>query len=197
METLPLDRHQEKVRRLKAHLAFLDESWFLLIPNVRRTWAPRGQTPIVWHRYRHDRISAISAVTVSFRRQRLGLYFHLHRENISQAEVVLFLRYLLQEIRGPIVLLWDGGGIHTGQETQAFLHRHPRLHIESFPAYAPELNPDEQVWNHCKAALANGRPDNLDELMATLVSVTQEARRHPSVLRSFVTGSDLPPLLRS
>lgn len=196
METLPLDRHQKKVRRLKAHLAFLDESGFLLIPNVRRTWAPRGQTPTVWHRYRHDRISAISAVTVSFRRQRLGLYFHLHRENISQAEVVLFLRYLLREIRGPIVLLWDGSGIHTGQETQAFLHRHPRLHVESFPAYAPELNPDEQVWTHCKAALANGRPDDLDELMATLVSVTQEARRKPSLLRSFVTGSDLPPLLR-
>jgi transposase len=197
MEALPLDRHQKKVQRLKAHLAFLDESGFLLIPNVRRTWAPRGQTPIVWHRYRHDRISAISAVTVSFRRQRLGLYFHLHRENISQAEVTLFLRYLLREIRGPIVLLWDGGGIHTGQETQDFLHRHPRLHVESFPAYAPELNPDEQVWNHCKAALANGRPDNLDELMATLVSVTQEARRNRPLLRSFVTGSDLPPLLRS
>jgi transposase len=196
VEAVSLDRHQKKVQRLKAHLAFLDESGFLLIPNVRRTWAPRGQTPIVWHRYRHDRISAISAVTVSYRRQRLGLYFHLHRENISQAEVILFLSYLLREIRGPIVLLWDGGGIHTGAETRAFLLRHPRLHVESFPAYAPELNPDEQVWTHCKGALANGRPDNLDELMATLARVTQKARRRPSLLRSFVTGSELPPFLR-
>ena len=196
MEAVSLDRHQKKVQRLKAHLAFLDESGFLLIPNVRRTWAPRGQTPIVWHRYRHDRISAISAVTVSCRRQRLGLYFHLHRENISQAEVILFLRYLLREIRGAIVLLWDGGGIHTGEETRAFLLRHPRLHVESFPAYAPELNPDEQVWNHCKGALANGRPDNLDELMVTLTCVTQKARRRPSLLRSFITGSKLPPFLR-
>jgi transposase len=196
VEAVSLDRHQKKVQRLKAHLAFLDESGFLLIPNVRRTWAPRGQTPIVWHRYRHDRISAISAVTVSYRRQRLGLYFHLHRENISQAEVILFLSYMLREIRGPIVLLWDGGGIHTGAETRAFLLRHPRLHVESFPAYAPELNPDEQVWTHCKGALANGRPDNLDELMATLARVTQKARRRPSLLRSFVTGSELPPFLR-
>jgi transposase len=197
VEAVSLDRHQKKVQRLKAHLAFLDESGFLLIPNVRRTWAPRGQTPIVWHRYRHDRISAISAVTVSFRRQRLGLYFHLHRENISQAEVILFLRYLLREIRGPIVLLWDGGGIHTGEETRAFLLHHPRLHVESFPAYAPELNPDEQVWTHCKGALANGRPDNLDELMTTLTRVTQKARRRPSLLRSFITGSELPPFLCS
>ena len=197
MEALSLDRHQEKVARLKGHLAFLDESGFLLIPNVRRTWAPRGRTPIIWHRYRHDRISAISAVTVSFRRQRLGLYFHLHRENISQSEVVLFLRYLLRQIRGPIVLLWDGGSIQTGQEIQAFLARHPRLHVEAFPAYAPDLNPDERVWNHCKAALANGRPDNLDELMATLERLTRKARRRPPLLRSFITGSDLPSLLHA
>jgi transposase len=197
VEAVPLDRHQKKLQRLKAHLAFLDESGFLLIPNVRRTWAPRGQTPIIWHRYRHDRVSAISAVTVSFRRQQIGLYFHLHRENISQSEVVLFLRYLLRQIPGPIVLLWDGGGIHTGQEIQAFLRCHTRLWVERFPAYAPDLNPDERVWNHRKAALANGRPDNLDELMARLEGLSQKARRRPSLLRSFVTGSDLPPLLRS
>ena len=141
MEAVSLDRHQKKVQRLKAHLAFLDESGFLLIPNVRRTWAPRGRTPIIWHRYRHDRISAISAVTVSFRRQRLGLYFHLHRENISQSEVVLFLRYLLQQIRGPIVLLWDGGSIHTGQEIQVFLAHHPRLHVERLPGLRTRPQP--------------------------------------------------------
>ena len=197
MEAVSLDRHQKRVQRLKAHLAFLDESGFLLIPNVRRTWAPRGRTPVIWHRYRHDRISAISAVTVSCRRQRIGLYFHLHQENISQSEVVLFLRYLLRQMAGPIVLLWDGGSIHTGAEIQAFLARHPRLHVERFPAYAPDLNPDERVWGYCKAALANGRPDNLDELLATLQRVTRNARRRPSLLRSFIAGSDLPPLLRS
>jgi transposase len=197
MEAIPLGSHQKKAQRLRAHLVFLDESGFLLIPNVRRTWAPRGQTPFIWHRHRHDRISAISAVTVSFRRQHVGLYFHLHYENISQHEVVLFMRHLLRQIRGPIVLLWDGGRIHTGDEIRAFLRRQRRLYVERFPAYAPELNPDEGVWRHCKAALANGRPDNLDELMAALITVTRTARRRPSLLRSFIIGSDLPAFLRS
>lgn len=197
MEALSLDRHQKKVERLRAHLAFLDESGFLLIPNVRRTWAPRGQTPILRHRYRHDRISAISAVTVSFRRQHVGLYLHFHRENISQFEVVLFLRYLLRQIRGHIVLLWDGGSIHTGAHIQEFLRHHPRLHIESFPAYAPELNPDEQVWNHYKGKLANGRPDHLDELLDTLQRITRKVRARPLLVRSFIAASDLPPFLRS
>jgi transposase len=178
-------------------VAFLDESGFLLTPNVRRTWAPCGQTPIVRHRYRHDRISAISSVTVSFRRQRVGLYLHFYRQNITQVEVVLFLRYLLRQIRGPIVLLWDGGSIHTGQEIRTFLAGHPRLHVESFPAYAPELNPDEGVWAHYKGRLANGRPDNLNELMATLQRLSRKARSRPTLLRSFVTSSDRPPFLRT
>jgi len=167
------------------------------MPNVRRTWAPRGKTPIVWHRYRHDRVSAISAVTVTHRSQRVDLYAHLHRENISQHEVVLFLGYLLQEIRGHIVLLWDGGTIHNGKEVKEFLRLHSRLHIERFPAYAPELNPDEQVWNHYKRELANTRPDSIDELMTQLVDLTRSARKRPSLKRSFVTGSKLPPLCRS
>ena len=175
---------------------FLDESGFLLIPNVRKTWAPLGKTPLLWHRYSHDRISAISAVIVSHQRQRVGLYFHLYRDNITQDEVTLFLRYLLRQIKGQIVLLWDGGPIHTARKVRDFLTRHPRLHVERFPPYAPELNPDERVWAHCKAVLANGRPDNLDELMAALVKVTKQARRRPDLLRSFLTGSALPPFLR-
>jgi transposase len=196
VEAVWLGRHQKKVQRLRAHLVFLDESGFLLIPNVRKTWAPRGETPLLWHRYRHDRISAISAVTVSHQQQRVGLYFHLHRDNITQDEVTLFLRYLLRQIKGEIVLLWDGGPIHTARTVREFLARHPRLHVERFPPYAPELNPDERVWAHCKATLANGRPDNLDELMATLVKVTKRARQRPALLRSFITGSALPSFVR-
>jgi winged helix-turn-helix protein/DDE superfamily endonuclease len=75
--------------RLKKHraprrpLAFLDESGFLLIPNVRKTWAPVGHTPHVRHSYRRDRVSVISALTVAPRRRRLGLYFDLHGRNIT------------------------------------------------------------------------------------------------------------------
>ena len=80
-------------------MAFADECGFLLIPNVRRTWAPRGQTPIVRHRYQRDKVSAISAVTVSAERRRVGLYLYLH-PNITNVEVAIFLRALLRR-EGP------------------------------------------------------------------------------------------------
>ena len=87
-------------------MVFADECGFLLIPNVRRTWAPRGQTPIVRHRYRRDKISAISAITVSAHWHRGGLYLHLHPDtNISHVEVAIFLRALLRHLRGHVIVL--------------------------------------------------------------------------------------------
>jgi hypothetical protein len=125
---------------------FLDESGFLLIPNVRKTWAPVGCTPRVRHSYTRDKLSAISALSVAPQRLRVGLYMHVHAANITGAEVVVFLRHLLRHLRGPVDLLWDGGPIHRRADVTAFVHQHPRLHVHRFPAYAPELNPDEWVW---------------------------------------------------
>jgi transposase len=187
-------RHQKKAQRLTAYLVFLDESGFLLIPTVRRTWAPRGQTPLLRHHYRRDKVSAISAVTVSPRRRHCGLYAHFHLANITHVEVAAFLRELLRHLAGPIIVLWDGGAIHRGPAVRALLARHPRLHVEQFPGYAPELNPDELVWSYLKAQLANGRPDAVDELLADLTRVTRRLRRCPALLRAFILGSELPPV---
>jgi len=167
-----------------------------LIPNVRRTWAPRGQTPIVRHRYERDKISAISAVTVSAERHRVGFYMHLHPDaNITSVEVVVFLRALLRHLRGQVIVLLDGGSIHKGPEVRALLAHCPRLHLEWFPGYAPELNPDELVWAHFKATLANGHPNNLDELLATLCRITKDVCHRPALIRAFIAGSELPSFL--
>ena len=162
---------------------------------MRRTWAPRGDTPVVRHRYRHDRVSAISAVTVSPQWHRCGFYAHLHVDNITHVEVTIFLRLLLRNLRGHIVLLWDGGPIHRGPDVRRLLARHPRLHVERFPAYAPELNPDEWAWSYLKLQLANGKPDSIDELLADLTREIKGIRRRPHLSRGFVVGSKLPLFL--
>jgi transposase len=172
---------------------FLDESGFLTVPNVRRTWAPRGQTPILRCAGHWEKISAISAVAVSPKRQRLALYARFHlQKNIRSPEVVAFLRQLFRHLRGQIVLLWDGGNHHKGPEVREFLRRHPRLHTHRFPGYAPELNPDEFVWNHLKGAVANSNPRDLQHLKQLLRSPLQRLRRSQRLLRSCIHASDLP-----
>ena len=78
---------------------------------------------------------------------------------------------------------------------RSFLSRHPRLHLEAFPPYAPELNPDEGVWNHCKHHLANGRPDDLDELARDVSRQFRSLRGSQDRLRALIRQSELPPFL--
>jgi transposase len=196
MEANRLAPCKKNAARLAAHLVFLDQSGFLLIPSVHKTWSPVGQTPIVPHRYRHDRLSAISGIAVSPRRCRCTLYCHLYDDNIQGEEVAAFLRHLLQQIRGPVIALLDNGKIHRGEPVQELLPHTRRLHLVSFPADAPELNPDEGVWNQLKSRLANGRPDTKTDLMDVLSEEICRLGKSQQLLRGCIQQSELSLFLR-
>jgi len=166
-----------------------------LIPSVRKTWSPVGKTPIFQHRYQHDRISAISGIAVSPKRFHCSLYCQLYEDNIQSEEVAEFFRHLLRQIPGHLIVLLDNGKIHCGDPIKELLCRTSRLHLEPFPAYAPELNPDEGVWNNLKKTLANGRPDNKVELMGTLSEEICRMAASQTILRGCINQSELPSFL--
>jgi hypothetical protein len=131
---------QKKARRLNATLVFIDESGLLLAPVVRRSWAPRGQTPILYQRGRaREKVSIIAALTLSPRRHRTGLYFSLRaNENVTTAWLVPFLRALARHLRGAFVLVWDRLPGHRAQVVTEYLHHRHRA-VALLPPYAPEL----------------------------------------------------------
>ena len=164
---------------------------------MAKTWAPRGCTPFQRHRQgRRDKISVISGISLSPQRHRLGLYYLLFYDNIAQEEVCVFLREFLRQLRGPVIVLLDNSSTHQGEPLQKLLGRHPRLRIEHFPSYAPELNPDEGVWSLAKPQLANGRPYDVDELMEDAIRTMEGIRRSRTKLRGCVLQSELPLFLR-
>jgi len=195
MERIRLAPGKKNAARLAAHLVFVDESGFLLIPAVRKTWSPVGQTPVLHHRYGHDRISAISGISVSPKRFHCTLYCQPYEDNIQNEEVATFLRHLLRQINGHLIVLLDNGQAHRGDSVQELLARTTRLHLEPFPPYAPELNPDEGVWNHLKSTLANGRPDSKEELMDVLSAEICGLATSQRLLRGCIQQSDLPLFL--
>jgi transposase len=187
---------KKNAARLGAHLVFADESGFLLAPWVARTWAPQGSTPLVHPRQgRRDKVSVISGISVSPRRQHLGLYYLLFFDNLGQEEVCLFLRELLRHRRGPVFVLLDNSSTHPGEPLHQLLRRHARLHIEHFPAYAPELNPDEGVWSLAKRDLANGCPLDRDQLLNHVIRSINSVRNSPAKLTGCIRESDLPNFL--
>jgi transposase len=179
---------------------FLDESGFMLTPTVRRTLAPRGQTPILKRWDRRDRISAISAVTVSPRRRRLGLYSRLLPDdaNAHGEDTVAFLKQLRRHLPGPMTVLWDRSNIHDrSRVVRAYLAGHPEIKTEKFPGYAPETNPDELVWQHTKhGRLANFTPEGTAELRSVLVAEFSRLHRRPALLSAFIRHAGVRVRLR-
>lgn len=141
-------------------------------------------------------MSVISAVSVSPQRQRLSLYYYLFYDNIGQEEVSLFLRHLLRHLRGEVIVLLDNSTTHKGQLLEKLLRLHARLHLEYFPAYAPELNPDEGIWCQAKRELANSCPKDIEELTADIIQSMNGIGESQSKLRGCIEQSELPSFLR-
>ena len=100
--------------RRKGHVAFLDESGFMLTPLVRRTLARRGRRVVLRCSDKHDRISAISCVTLSPQAMHVGLYsWLLLNRNFHGEEVVAFLGYLTHKVPGAWTVVWDRNNIHS------------------------------------------------------------------------------------
>jgi transposase len=183
----------------RARIALLDESGFMLAPVVRRTMAPRGQTPILDCSDKHDRISVISAITLSPRAVRVGLHFMLlgKDENFHGEEVVLFLQQLRGEMGGPWTIVWDRSNAHSrAQVVKAWLARHSNVVVEDFPAHAPNTNPDEDVWSWTKyGRLCNLAPGDVVELRQHIVDALVALKNQPQLLVSFILHARVPLLL--
>ena len=115
-------------------------------------------------------------------RQRLGLYFEIYPWDVTATQIVQYFTQLLRHLRRPVVVLWDLCQIHRGGKVAEFCRRHRRLHLEWFPAYAPELNPEEYVWTQTKRTVSNACAENLDQLLDLVVEALGEVKQSPSLL---------------
>jgi transposase len=150
------------------------------LPHVVQTWAPCGKTPRLRVKHTKDHLSAISGITLGGR-----LFLQMRESSYDGTAVVGFLRVLLRKLRGPIILIWDGSPIHRGQAVKDFLRRGAakRLHLEQLPGYAPDLNPDEGIWNYLKRVeLANVCCRDLAELRTQLIRARERLRHKRAVI---------------
>jgi transposase len=178
---------------------FLDESGLLMAPLVRRSWAPKGQTPVFYQRTRYrEKVSAIAAITVSPRRRRVGLYFSLLPDhNVTSTDLIRFLRQLRNQLGGRIILVWDRLLAHRSKLMQEFLAGQSAITVEYLPPYAPELNPVEMIWGYLKMnPLANLAAHDIDELYTNAWEATYIVKQNQPLLRSFIKATPLSFSLR-
>ena len=161
---------------------FVDETGLYLLPALVKTWAPRGQTPILRSPLSHDHWSIIGAITPTGR-----LLFQRYPHAIKGEHVVRFLRHLLRQIDGPLLVIWDGLPAHHGQAVKDFLAAGGavRIHLQRLPGYAPDLNPEEGIWQYLKRVeLRNLCCLNITELQHEFRKAVARLRHKPEVILS-------------
>jgi transposase len=129
-----------------------------------------------------DHFSSISGLTVDGR-----LFLQMQEQAYTAERVVGFLRVLLRKIRGKVLVIWDGSPIHKGQPIKDFLAAGAakRLHLERLPGYAPDLNPDEGIWNYLKQVeLKNRCCRDLAELRCEVRRAKERLRHKRDIIRA-------------
>jgi transposase len=184
-----LARPQKGAEAQAQTIFFIDEAGFYPLPSVVRTYAPGGQTPLLRAWCTRDHLSAVSALSPEGK-----LYFHSQDHALDSDDVVAFLEHLRREVPGRLVVIWDGAPIHRSHTIRAVLANGAarRLHVERLPAYAPELNPGEGLWQQLKGVeRRNVCSLDIPHLRGELRDAVKRVRRKLRILQGCFQGAGL------
>jgi transposase len=143
--------------------------------------------------YNWKRLSASGAIAWRPNQDRARLFLSPRPGALNTEDAVEFLRNLHRELRGPLVVLWDGLPAHRSRRVAEFAQRNAHwLRLVRLPAYAPELNPVEYFWAHLKnGTTANYAPDYLSELETHLHKATRRLRRRNRIGLGYIKHAGL------
>ena len=157
---------EKRARRQNALIVFEDESGVSLLPSVRATWAPRGQTPVLRHPFNWKRLSLAGALAYEPDGSDAHLFFELRPGAYNDETLIAFLSELNEVEQRNVLLIWDGLPSHRSRRMSDWIasQRH-WLSVERLPGYAPDLNPIENVWGNLKSQeLANLCSNTIDQV---------------------------------
>jgi transposase len=159
---------EKTARRQNALIMFEDESGVSLLPSVRATWAPKGCTPVLRHRFNWKRLSLAGGLAYEPDGSAAHLVFQLRPGAYNDETLIEFLIEMRQLEQRRVLLIWDGLPSHHSRRMLDWVaDQYDWLRIEQLPGYASELNPIEQVWGNLKATeLANLCSDSIGEVQA-------------------------------
>jgi transposase len=187
-ETVKRWKHEEfpeikrRAKKRKAELFFLDESGVRSDTPLGRTWAPKGKTPVVKTSGQRQSINAISAVN-----PRGAFWYDVFTGTMNATVFLELLMRFMRRRRKPVILVIDRHPAHIAKMIARFVQsQEGRLEIFFLPGYAPDLNPDEFVWNHIKRNGVSKKPLKKNESLRQRVQRDLTTiKKDPSLVRSF------------
>lgn len=194
MALRPLARGKKGGVKNGSVFGFFDESGFADRPFAVRTWSMRGQTPVIRSRGGWKRVTAAGMITFSGRTKRVAACAWLFKRGMRKEKALAILRDLKRRFnQSRLILLWDGLPAHRAKVVRTFIEENWRwLTVYRFPAYAPELNPQEFVWSAVKRKdMGNYCPKAASNLRARVYRALKARRYAFSFLKGCINASGL------
>jgi transposase len=168
-------------------IVFVDESGVSERPTRVRTWALKGQTPVVQFHFNWHQLSLIAGMHFA------GMCFRLHEGNIAKEQVVEFLKAMLAHFRRRLLVIWDSSRPHRSNLVREYVaSTNGAIQLHFLPGYAPELNPVEFLWAWLKRhALANFCPDSFSDLEQTTRGKLKSAQRRSMIIAACWEQAEL------
>jgi len=179
-----------QAKELAAQIYFVDEASVRSDSHRGLTWGKVGETPVVRDSGGRFGLSVISGVT-----PRGDMRFSFIDGRMNSKRFIGFLKQLQGDAGQPIIVVVDNAKYHHSKETQAFIAEQKKsgkgeILMAFLPPYSPELNPDEQVWNHAKARLARLPIASKEAMKKELISILRSIQKTASLIKSFFTLKD-------
>lgn len=174
-----------RAKKLGADIYFWDEAGFRADAVQGRTWSKKGQTPVIAVPAQRQTISAASAVNA-----KRAFWFATHQGGLNADLFVGTLELLMRHRRRPLFLVLDNLATHKAKVVTEYVATMAgKLELHYLPGYAPELNPDELVWNYMKRTGTARRPLAKGEKLQDCIEADMLAiQRNPSLVRSFFSA---------
>jgi transposase len=170
-----------QARRMGAMIYFVDEAAVRSDAHRGTTWGKMGQTPDVADSGDRFSLKLISAVS-----PRGDMRFNCLEGRMNGARFVEFLKKLRADAGRPIIVIADNASYHRSAPVRSYVaESQGEVIVEHLPAYCPDLNPDEQVWNHAKGRLAKLFVATKEEFKAALFSIMLSIQRTTDLVVSF------------
>lgn len=178
---------KKKARREGRTIALWDETGHSFRIRMHQTWARRDVTPVIRRRSGRREVSSIVVITPDGR-----LYARHQRDAVKTPAVLSALIYFRRQLATPLLIIWDRLHAHRSREVVDFVAQHSRDYaIAYLPAYAPELNPEEQANAWVKRELANALPDSVADLAALARTSFRRLQHQPVLIRHFFEHAGL------
>lgn len=171
-----------RAEKEKAVIYFGDETGMRSDHQAGRSYAPKGETPIIKSTGKRFSINMISAIS-----NRGYLQFMILKGSFNSEVFQEFLQRMIWYSREKIFFITDGHPAHKTKRLNDWLEtKKDKLELFFIPPYSPELNPQEYLNQDVKTnIIGKKRPINKDQMIDNVKDFMQKRKKNKKQVQKY------------